>query len=166
MGEEGIGHKGRKHPSFRRGPQIDVMQEKHHLIARYIFMGMKGRAIARLLNVSESHVSTVKNSPTVKKKLRLMRAAADRDVVDLQQRIAAVQNECFDLVMDEVVRNDQAPLELRAKQANNLLDRGGHAPVKKIEKKSATLQFTPEDIENLKKRAQEAQSSKNPTLVS
>jgi hypothetical protein len=153
--------------AVRSGPEVGLerLQSRHHQIARLLFLGWKGRSIARYLGCSESHVSIVKNSPAVQRKLRLMNSAADRQAISIQQRISNLQGECLDVIVNDVVRNEDADLALRAKYAGDLLSRGGNSPIKRVETKSENVHLTIDMIEDLKRRAASSKESNNPEFA-
>lgn len=133
------------------------IQENHHEIKRMIFLGWKNVEIARKLGITEVMVSNVRNSPVIQSELKKMHGARDKDVIDVAQKIREFAPTCVEL-LERVVTGKgsdgkQASIALRAKTAENFLDRAGFAPPKKIQSESVVTYFTKDEIEELKQRA-------------
>lgn len=149
--------------SKKRAFEVSELWEVHHEIVRRLVLGQKNAGIARDLNVSPTMVSYVRNSPVVRDKLEIMKGARDAETIDLAKRIREDAPEALklleDIIAGEVETASGETLEvavgLRAKEANNMMNRAGYAPVQNIKGQILHAHYDAEDIEEIKKRAHE-----------
>lgn len=143
----------RRYGSWRVGQMWDI----HHKIARLVSLGEKNKDIAEKLQISREMVSHVRNSKLVKDKVDIMVAAMDAETIDLGIRIREFAPKALSFLEKLVQGEDEckdASLALRARYADRHMDRAGYTPVRKLA--VATGRLTPDDIENIKKRARES----------
>ena len=131
---------------------IQHMWDVHHEIVRLLVTGMKHVEIAATLGVTEVMVSYTANSPIVKRQLELLRAARDLDSVDVARKIQEIALDAVEM-MEKHVKSTTESISLKA--AQDILDRAGFAPVKKISTENVHAHLTREDIEEIKKRARQ-----------
>lgn len=135
---------------------VGEMWEVHHEIARLILLGWKNVEIAKRLKCSSQMVSNVRNSPVVQDKLAIMKGARDADSIDLSREIRESAPDALRLLQD-IIRGDNdaqdAPLSLRAKTAESMMDRAGYSAPKRIQSESISYALTKEEIEEIKRRA-------------
>lgn len=140
----------------RRNPGIGELTDLHHEICRRVLVGEKNVEIARALKCTPQTVSNVRNSPIVKYRLRKMQEERDAKAIDLSAEVNARALRAFEII-DEALyaENDEVPLSMRLKEANNLLDRKER--IDGIGQRSFHVHahLTADDIEELKKRALE-----------
>jgi hypothetical protein len=150
-----------KPPGMKKTWQVTKIWELHDEIKRRILLGQKNTVIAEALACSPQTVSNVRNSDVIQDQLAIMRGARDAATVDIARDIQEFAPKALELLKD-VVNGDKAganaSISLRAKEANNFLDRAGHSAVKKHDVRGMTALLTIDDIERIKKRALEAQS--------
>ena len=143
--------------SPRRVPGVGEMTELHHEICRHVLLGMKNVDIAAKLHCTPQTVSNVRNSPIVKRRLRELQNARDCVAINFAAECQARASRAFE-ILDEALMDDtgEVPLQMRLKEANNLLDRVER--VEGIGQRNLHLHahLTADDIEQLKKRALDA----------
>lgn len=146
----------------RKTWQVGEIWEIHAEISRRILLGQKNTVIAEALECSPQMVSNVRNSPVIQDRLALMRGARDASTIDIARDIQEFAPEALKL-LKEVVRGEgpgeNASIALRAKQANEFLDRAGHGAVRREQHFHAHL--TTEEIEGIKQRALEMRNKDN-----
>jgi hypothetical protein len=132
------------------------IQAIHHEITRLLFKGWSNVRIAKELNVSETMISLVKNSPAIKAKLAILEHVADGKAMDIREELQRRAPAALE-TLTELMSGENTTPSLKAKIAMDHLDRAGFAPVRQIESKNlhAHRFIDEEDIKNLKKRAME-----------
>lgn len=134
--------------------RVSKIWELHDEITRRILLGQKNTVIADALQCSVSTVSNVRNSPVIQDKLAIMRGARDAYTVDIARDIQEFAPTALkvlkDIVEGQGIGTSASPA-LRAREANNWLDRAGHAPIKREEHVHAHL--TKDEIDAIKQRA-------------
>ena len=143
-------HRVRPRKVFR----VSRIWELHDEIARRILLGQKNTIIAEALSCSTATVSNVRNSPIIQDKLALMRGARDAYTVDIARDIQEFAPEALKVLKDIVAGTGigtAASPALRAKEANNWLDRAGHSAIRK--EAHIHRHLTEEEIEGIKERA-------------
>lgn len=144
---------GEPKKSFEATQLWDNYQE----IARRIVLGQKNVEIANDLGVTSVMVSYVRNSPIVQEQIGKLHEMANVETANISARIKSIAPKALDLlesiIKDGKVGHETVPVNIRARHAENMLDRAGYAPPKEIRSLNLSGHFTSEDIENLKKRA-------------
>ena len=116
-------------------------------------MGQKASSIAEEMGVSRAMVSYVRKSRVVQDRLDELKAERDSDSVDLARYIKQKAPQALRL-LDKIIAGDiDAPTTVRAREANNWLDRAGYAPVRSIQAQHIHGHFTADEIEDLKRQA-------------
>lgn len=141
---------------------IQHLWDVHHEIVRLLVTGMKNVEIAATLGVTEAMVSYTANSPIVKRQLELLRAARDLESVDVARKIQEIALDAVE-VMEKHVKSATESISLKA--AQDILDRAGFAPVKKISTENVHAHLTREDIDDIKKRARQYVTEADSGLV-
>jgi len=149
-----------KPPGMRKTFEVGKMWEVHQEITRLIFLGMKNEEIADRLNISPVTVSYTRNSRVVQDKLELMRGARDAEMVDLGKEIREKAPKALKL-LEEIIDGAKglgtaASPALRAKTAENWMDRAGYPAQKTGSGIHLHAHFTAEEISDIKKRAIES----------
>lgn len=141
----------------RKTWQVSKVWDRHHQIKRLVFLGLTNKEIAERLNCHPQTVSLVRNSTVVKDQLALMHAQADAKSVDIATEIAEFTPIALNL-LKQVVEGEgigkDATIALRAREANNFLDRAGFVKKTKIE--AVTAHLTKDEIEEIKQNALKA----------
>ena len=152
---------GRKSSSDgkKKGWQVAEMWDKHHEIAGKILLGESNVAIAQSLGCSEQQISNVRNSPVVKDKLAIMRAARDAGTIDLSKEIQDLAPIALLRIREALESGKTLGKELSGssilREANGVLDREIGKPTQTINTRNIHGHFTAEDLERIKARARE-----------
>ena len=143
----------------KRGWQVAEMWDKHHEIARRILLGETNVSIAAALECSEQQISNVRNSPVVKDKLTIMRAARDAGTIDLAKEIQDLAPIALARIREALEEGKALGRELSGasilKEANGVLDREIGKPTQTINTRNIHGHFTVEDLDRIKARAKE-----------
>jgi hypothetical protein len=145
----------REKPDTRKTFEVSKIWETHSEIIRRLLVGQKASVIAEELNVSRAMVSYVRKSRVVKDKLLELGAERDNMSVDTARYIRDQAPKALRLLEDIMLGEVDAPINLRAKEANNWLDRAGFSPVRQVNANVAVAHFTPQEIDDIKRRAVE-----------
>lgn len=133
------------------------MTELHHEICRLVLLGMKNVDIARRLGCTPQTVSNVRNSPIVKHRIQELMKMRDVAAVNFAEEVRARVKRAFE-ILDEALFDEtgEVPLQMRLKEANNVLDRMER--IEGVGQRNVHLHahLTAEDIERLKERALQA----------
>lgn len=143
--------------------RLRKLDPKHQQLARLLVGGNSQSQIARLLNLNKSTVSRLLRDPLVLQEVKRLQEFADVNaascVPGLLEKIREGAQEGAKVLMEILAdeRADPEILKLKANVSLELLSRVGYGPVKQVEVKQASISghFTAEDIEKIKKRAQE-----------
>ena len=130
--------------------QVSSLWDLHHQIVRRIFLGQKNTEIAKALNCTKEHVSTVRNSDIVKTELAKMHQTATNNAVDIAKQISEQAPKALK-VLEKLMNDETVNPATRARIAMDQLDRSGNAAPKQTNILHAHL--TSADIQELKKRA-------------
>ena len=135
---------------------IKKMWDRHHEIARRLVLGEKPTDIAKDLGITKETVSNTRNSPIVRDHISVLQAARDVECIDVAQEIKATAPKALKLLQDilepDTDIGQSASPALKAHTARDLLDRAGHAPVRKFSGEIAHGLFTAADVAELKAR--------------
>lgn len=145
-------------PSDRRTFEVSKMWDIHHEISRLVLLGLKNTEIAERLGISEAMVSYTRNSQVVKDKMEIMQGSRDKECLDIMVQIKQNVPKALE-VLEQIMTGDamslgQTPsLNLRARTAENWMDRAGYPAQKPGMNMHLHGHFTAQDIEEIKKRA-------------
>lgn len=150
----------RRQGQKKAGWQVAEMWEKHHEIARRLVLGIESnKEIAEALKCTPQLVSMVRNSPVVKDKVIVMRAARDADTIDLSKDILEMAPIAIQRMREALEEGRVQGKELSAegilKQANNIIDREVGKPTQRVDTRNIHGHFTLDDIDRIKARARE-----------
>jgi hypothetical protein len=153
----------RRNPNRKKGWQVSEMWDMHHEIARRIILGENNQEIASALDCTPQTISNVRNSPVVKDKLSIMRAARDADTVDLSKDILELAPIALAKIREALETGMVLGKEVSSvsllKEANNLLDRHMGKAVTRVESHNLNATLTLEDIERIKDKARSLTST-------
>ena len=140
-------------PDGPRRYEVKSLWDRHHEILRLVLLGFSNKEVAAELGISAQNVSDVKNSQLAIQQLEVLRTARDSQAVDVARAFVEDAPKSLRLLQD--IRDGVASqdIKLRAKVAQDLLDRAGHGKVTKIAGRVAHGVFTPEDLDRIKRRA-------------
>jgi hypothetical protein len=124
--------KGLENSSLRRGVRpltgtVEGLIERHHEIARRLFLGERIKDIAEDLKMGPTRVSTIAKSPAMQEKLAHLKKQADEEVVDISKRLRELREDAVE-ALSEVLKKQVEPsnTSLRVRVAESILDRTGH----------------------------------------
>jgi hypothetical protein len=155
----------REKPDTRKTFEVSKIWETHSEIIRRLLVGQKASAIAEEMDVSRAMVSYVRKSRVVQDRLAELGAERDAISVDTARYIKDKVPKALRLLEQIMVGDVDATIGLRAKEANNWLDRAGYSPVRNVNANVNVSHFTPEDIEDIKRRAIENGFARPSALV-
>lgn len=124
----------------------------HHEILRRALLGDSHRDIATALDCTVATVSNAVNSGLGRDKLRTMTAVADINSVELAQQIRETAPKAL-AVIQEILDSDSANYATKFRAATDILDRAGHAAVKKVEVRRSATELSAEELDRLKQEA-------------
>lgn len=136
-----------------RAYQKPVLRARDHEIIRWHLLGYKNVDIAERLGVTPTTISITLNSAVAREYMRWLGGARDHSAVDMSRQLTDCAPEAFEFLQDGVLRNENAPIHLRAKTANDLLGLAGFVRPQRIQVSGSIAHITPEDIAEIKKRA-------------
>jgi hypothetical protein len=143
----------RKHSDVRKTFQVEKIWNIHHEISRLKVLGFNNRKIADALGVSQAMVGYTVNSPVIEDRISIMQGARDCDTIDLARRIKEFAPKCLDILESVIKGDEEAPIGLRVRTAQDYADRAGLGAVKKHQVLSAKLSL--EELNEIKQRARE-----------
>lgn len=124
--------------------------DHHHEIVRRLLLGQKAVDIAADLGITPQTVSNVRNNPLVAAQLESMHAERDKDAMTVADQIKEIAPRAV-AVLKEAMDDNDSPWNAKVAAAKDILDRAGHAPVKRSENVNATL--TLDELTAIKERA-------------
>lgn len=145
-----------KRPELRKHWQVGKIWDLHREITRRILLGQKNTVIAMALGCSSQTVSNVRNSPVIEDQLSIMRGARDAGTISLSKDIQEFAPIALNLLKDIIKGQGQgtcASINLRAKEANNWLDRPGSTIQKVSRVEGVVGHFTADELSAIKDRA-------------
>jgi len=143
----------REKPDTRKTFEVSKIWETHSEIIRRLLTGQKASTIAEEMNISRAMVSYVRRSRVVQDRLAELSAERDKISVDTARYIKDSVPKALRL-LEKIMDGDiDAPIHLRAKEANNWLDRAGHSAIRQINTQNISAHFSAEDIDEIKRRA-------------
>ena len=152
------GNRKRKLGESRAGA-VTTMWENHHVIAQRILLGESNKSIAQSMGMTEARISLIRNSPVVKEKLELMKAARDVGCIDLARESQDLAPIALARVKEALETGKVNGKELSAsgimKEANTLIDRTIGKPTQTINTRNLHATLTPEAIAEIKERAKQ-----------
>ena len=131
--------------------RVAEMTDRHHEIARMLLLGLSDAEVAKQAGISTNYVSTVRRSPVVKEQLTILRAARDRESVDVAIQIQEALPKCIEFLTETITSEDVSAM-LKSKNAFGLLSMGGFGPTKNVSVKGVHAVLTAEDISEIKNR--------------
>jgi hypothetical protein len=148
-----------KHPDQRKYT-LSHMFEKHHEMARLVYLGFSNIEIAEALGCTPQNVSDCRNSPVFQDKVAFLRGNRDEAAVDVGK--ALKEDAPKSLALLQRVRDDEnVDLKLRSLVARDMLDRAGHGKIQKIEGRHlhGHVVQTEDHLNQIKERAREARKN-------
>ena len=125
--------------------------ERHKEIMRRLVAGDRQVDIAKDLQMTQSRMSIICNSPAFKTQLERLSMGADNNALDVQDRVTALSIDAMSVLEDVLQNGDDLPKKLQVEVAKDIMDRAGHGAVKKTAVLNATL--TADDLEDMRMRS-------------
>lgn len=141
--------------------QLQKLNDTHLNIIRLLIQGYDDKEIAELLDVTTATVRYTKESPLVQEKLDIMRSVLDAECVETAKMIQQLQPLAI-MKLAEILAKSKDEKEIRL-VAQDLLNRGGHAPQKGPDT-HLHAHVTLEDLKEIKERARK-RNERNGELV-
>ena len=135
---------------------LKKLKTQHREIARLTFEGCSVSDISARLGLAKQTVYAITNDALFKAYVDNLNDKADDDVVEVRKRLAGMNTMALDVFQDILTGND-TPKHVMLRAAESVLDRNGFKPAEKHEHMHG--HFTKADIEELKRRSIEMQSS-------
>jgi len=136
-----------------RAYQKPLLRARDHEIIRWHLLGYKNVEIAARLGVTPTTISITLNSAVAREYIRMLGGVRDCSAVDMSAQLTGLAPRCMEFLRDDVLENENAPIHLRAKTANDLLGLAGFVRPQRIQVSGSIAHITPEDIAEIKKRA-------------
>ena len=126
--------------------------ERHKEIMRRLVAGDRQVDIARDMEMTQSRMSIICNSPAFKTQLERLSLGADNNALDVQDRVTALSSDAMSVLEDVLQNGENLPKKLQVEVAKDIMDRAGHGAVKKTATITATLGA--DDIAEMRKRSE------------
>jgi len=138
--------------------QIKHLWGQQKEIIRLVASGLyTQKEVAEMVGVSANTVWTIVNSELGRQMLSMLDGASDLETIDLMARLKMLAPLAL-RVQEEMLFDEGTPLPLKDKIADRILDRAGYAPISKNLNLNLNKGLTREDIDAIKKRADEIRS--------
>ena len=124
--------------------------ERHKEIMRRLVAGDRQVDIARDMQMTQSRMSIICNSPAFKTQLERLSLGADNNALDVQDRVTALSIDAMSVLEDVLQNGEGVPKKLQVDVARDIMDRAGHGAVKKTATITATLGA--DDIAEMRQR--------------
>lgn len=131
--------------------QIELLQEQHKAMARMIALGAGNKDIAEALGVTPQMVCYARNSAVTARMVNELDAKSNAKTEESLRQIKMLSSRAVEL-LKSAMECEEAPLSLRLRAAESILDRGGLGKITQIKVDSSKGHFTPQDIAELKER--------------
>ncbi|MBC8177410.1 MAG: hypothetical protein H8E19_08390 [Deltaproteobacteria bacterium] len=139
------------------------LSARHKQMARLLVGGHSQSEIGRLLEMHKSTVSRYVHDPLIVQEMKRLQEMADVNAVacvpGIPEKIREAAQKGIEILKEILSDTRDTPeiQRLKLNAALEVLSRAGYGPVKqvKIDQSSVFTHFTPEDIDDLKRRAVE-----------
>lgn len=138
-------------PTGNRRYNIELIQNRHQEIIRYLVLGWKHGDIATYLNCTPQNVSDVANSPLAKAQIDKLQAGRNDSTMEIQEEIIKMAPKAIEVLNDTLTSEYEQKLKVTV--AQDVLDRAGFKAASTLNVRGQHLHMTTEDIEKLKQRA-------------
>lgn len=138
---------GKKARTYR----VSEMSDKHHEVARLLLLGMDNQEVGKIVGMAPEYISTIRHSPVVKEQLTILRAARDRESVDVAIQIQEALPKCIEF-LTETITGEAISASLKSKNAFGLLSIGGYGASRNVTVNATHAILSAEDIEEIRDR--------------
>ena len=129
------------------------LRAQHKKIAQLKVAGSRTSDIALEVDMTVATVNQILNDPLCEAYMATMQDKAEDSIVDVRKRLANMNGAALD-VIENMLTDDKAPLNLALKASQDVLDRNGYKPADNINMNHNYLDK--DEILAMKKRAKEA----------
>ena len=135
-----------------QGPSqpLTHLWERQKEIMRRLVAGDRQVDIAREMQMTQSRMSIICNSPAFKTQLERLSMGADNNALDVQDRVTALSSDAMSVLEDVLQNGEGLTKKLQVEVAKDIMDRAGHGAVKKTATITATLGA--DDIAEMRQR--------------
>lgn len=135
---------------------LKKLRARHRRICQYHAMGMKNVQIALQLNITPQAVGYCLNSEVAAPKIEELVAPGDEQAKDISASVKEALPKAM-MLLEEVLDNkyENTSVALKVKVAQDLLDRGGHGKVTRVQGDFRHGYFGQNGLEEIKERAKE-----------
>lgn len=137
-----------------KGASIKRLWGLQNEICRLHVLGLKGTHIAEMMGVTPQTVYNIVGSEKGKEVIDRLSLGRDVGAEDIQKRIQEIQPLALEILTDAMI-DDEAKLEVRVGIAQDMMNRGGHKPVSKVDVKSIHYRVDADFLKEIKDRADE-----------
>lgn len=138
---------GKKARTYR----VSEMSDKHHEVARLLLLGMDNQEVGKIVGMAPEYISTIRHSPVVKEQLTILRAARDRESVDVAIQIQEALPKCIEY-LTETITGEGIAASLKSKNAFGILSIGGYGASRNVTVNATHAILSAEDIEEIRDR--------------
>ena len=147
-------------PEGNKSYDIQRLWGQQKEILRLVASGLyNNKEVAEMVGVTPQTISNIINSALGKQTLEILEGAADADTVDLMVKIRSLAPIAL-AVQENIMLDEETPIGLKNKVSEQMLHKAGYVPVQKSISLNANIGLTGDDIEAIKKRAEELQEVK------
>ncbi|MEG0324075.1 MAG: hypothetical protein RR619_08765 [Raoultibacter sp.] len=129
----------------------NVSKQAQEVIRRHV-LGYTKKEIAGVTGLTEMAIANIIKSNFGISQARNLQAAANYNAVEAAKEIRDMVPSAL-RVVNEILEDSDAPSSVKLRAAQDLLDRAGHAAVKKVDVRSTSLSLTADQLEAIKAKA-------------
>lgn len=135
--------------------RIAQLNPRHYKILEFVLRGWTNVQISDHLNVSQTMISVVRNSPSFQHEVSLRRAKLEdlnnQNIANSDQDVSDAIREGAKAAVDLLLGSIHSPDEnIAIRASTEILDRGGFPKVSKIESKTLSVVLNAEDLKTLR----------------
>lgn len=128
------------------------LNAQHHEILRLTLLGKSQVDIAAELGCTPQTVNIAVNSGLGRDQLSLLHAEADVNAVEIAQKIRETAPVAL-AAIQSIIESPDVSAAVRLKASIDILDRAGHAPIKKVDVRKMSMELSADDLEGVKQLA-------------
>ncbi len=137
----------------KRKYEITRIQARTRRVMELIVLGYNNQEIGKAVGLSAQMVSNIRNSTIVQSQISVIEASRTRQVMDVRTKIRSKAPVMLG-VLEDITLDKETPSNVRSANAKDWLDRAGYQAPKIMV--NANTKLTAEDLEKLKKNAEDA----------
>ena len=134
----------------KTAPKIKMLWPRHHEMARQLALGANNQQVAALFGCTTQSVSDFRNSTLGRERVNSFMEKRDEVYGEVADEIAQFAPMALEFLKKIVTGEEEAPMHVRAKYADALLEKAGHSTIKKV---AIHNHITRTEIETIKARA-------------